>query len=142
LIINEIVSRNKDGIRDEDGDKSDWIELLNRGTTPLALSSLQLVLGDAKWKFPAHSTLEAGGYLLVFASAKDRSVAGREMHTNFTLPSELSHLELQKVSKQAGEAPTTLAAIPLPQLEQNQAFGVVGSGQITSFNGPGAAPSV
>ena len=37
-----------------------------------------------KWSFPAEQ-LDSGAFLLIFASEKDRQVAGSELHTNFKL---------------------------------------------------------
>ncbi len=48
-----------------------------------------------RWRFPAVD-LEPGGYLLVFASEKDRAVAGSELHTNFRLAGEGEYLALVK----------------------------------------------
>jgi hypothetical protein len=45
------------------------------------------------WTFPA-TNLAAGGYLVVFASGKDRSVAGGELHTNFQLDADGEFLAL------------------------------------------------
>ena len=48
-----------------------------------------------KWVFPS-VTLESGGYLVVFASGKDRDVlsTGKKMHTNFRLNRSSEHLGL------------------------------------------------
>ena len=40
------------------------------------------------------SSIPAGGYLLVFASGKDRAVAGQELHTNFSLEQMGEYLAL------------------------------------------------
>ena len=42
------------------------------------------LLNKTKWRFPA-VTIAPGGYLLVWASGKDRRVAGQPLHTNFQL---------------------------------------------------------
>ncbi|MGY8689826.1 MAG: chitobiase/beta-hexosaminidase C-terminal domain-containing protein, partial [Verrucomicrobiales bacterium] len=47
----------------------------------------------AKWVFPA-TTLESGGYLIVFASGVDQAVAGGELHTNFQLTGGGEYLAL------------------------------------------------
>ncbi len=72
---------------DMDGDSEDWIELRNNGAAALDLIGWQLsddVLLPAKWTFP-HVNIPAGGYLLVYASGKNKSFNGVQPHTNFKL---------------------------------------------------------
>ena len=47
----------------------------------------------SKWRFP-DVTIPANGYLVVFASAKDRAIAGSPLHTNFKLGSDGDYLAL------------------------------------------------
>ena len=71
----------------EDGDHPDWIELLNITNAEVNLDGWFLSddpLTPMKWRFPA-VTLPGRGYLVVFASEKDRAVAGAPLHTNFAL---------------------------------------------------------
>ncbi|HEU0012015.1 MAG TPA: lamin tail domain-containing protein, partial [Verrucomicrobiae bacterium] len=88
VVINEIVADNLTGIRDEDGDKADWIELFNRGNNSVSLLGWSLTDDPAnpgQWVFPA-ITLAAGQYLLVFADGKDRATTGPlTNHTSFAL---------------------------------------------------------
>ncbi len=75
VVINEVQTANTGTLRDEDGDTSDWIEVLNRGAVPVDLAGWGLSdRADApmKWRFPAW-TLEPGERRLVFASGKDRT---------------------------------------------------------------------
>ena len=75
-------------VMDMDDDSSDWIELHNSGTTAADLSGWKLtddILVPNKWMFPAGTTLLANARLLVFASGKNRQLAGTELHTNFKL---------------------------------------------------------
>jgi hypothetical protein len=96
VVINELLASNVRGIVDQDGDHSDWIELKNAGVAPIDLTGWRLT-DDAdnlgKWQFPA-VTLNTGAYLRVFASDKDRRVAGQELHTNFKLANEGEYLAL------------------------------------------------
>src|SRR5205807_9458249 len=46
-----------------------------------------------KWRLPA-SNLPAGGYLVVFASGKDRQTPGAPLHTNFKLDAAGGYLAL------------------------------------------------
>ncbi|MCB1099698.1 MAG: chitobiase/beta-hexosaminidase C-terminal domain-containing protein, partial [Verrucomicrobiae bacterium] len=95
--INEFLALSDDGIEDSDGDASDWIELFNAGASAVDLVGYSLtddVAEPGKWKFPEGTTLGPGGYLLVFASGKDRAVAGEELHTNFRLGANEGYLGL------------------------------------------------
>jgi hypothetical protein len=47
-------------------------------------------LNLSQWAFPA-VTIPADGYIVVFATKKNRAVAGSELHTNFKLSSGGSH---------------------------------------------------
>jgi len=71
VVIHEVLAINEDGLRDADGDASDWIELRNRGATPARLDGWHLT-DDAtfpeKWRFP-DVVVEPGGFLVVFASS-------------------------------------------------------------------------
>ena len=82
--INEAVASNHAGLVDEDGESSDWLELVNAGTAPVALAGWGLSNDAAVpflWTFPSVS-LGPGAHLLVWASKKDRRpdlVAGEEL---------------------------------------------------------------
>jgi hypothetical protein len=88
VIINEFVASNNDGLEDEDGDTSDWIELYNAGDSPVDLvgwALTDMVYDRNKWTFP-DITIDSGEYLVVFASGKDRKPTnGDNLHTNFRL---------------------------------------------------------
>ncbi|NNF27708.1 MAG: hypothetical protein HKN73_10855, partial [Gemmatimonadetes bacterium] len=96
LRLNEFLASNVDGLLDEDGEDSDWIEIHNGGSAPVNLSGWY-VTDDAndltRWAFPA-VTVEAGAYLVLFASDKDRRVAGAELHTSFRLSGGGEYLAL------------------------------------------------
>lgn len=87
MVINEILAINQGsvtGIVDDDGDSSDFIELHNTASTTADVSGWALVDGDDIWEFPAGTQLGPGGYLLVWASGKDRVAAGH-LHASFKL---------------------------------------------------------
>jgi hypothetical protein len=96
LRINEFVTDNDGSLLDEDGDASDWIEIHNPGGVATSLTG-KFLTDDAdepaKWAFP-DIAIPPGGYLLVFASGKDRRIAGNELHTNFSLASGGEYLAL------------------------------------------------
>jgi len=87
VIITEFVVSNQDGLKDEDGETSDWIEICNSGTTSVNLSGWRIT-DDAgypnKLIFPA-VTLDPKGFLVVFASSKNRVNPVQPLHTNFKL---------------------------------------------------------
>jgi hypothetical protein len=87
LRITEFLASNAGGLRDADGDSPDWIEIHNPTEASVELTGWHLtdVPDDlTRWTFPA-THLAAGGYLVVFASGKDRSDASGELHANFQL---------------------------------------------------------
>lgn len=86
--INEFMASNATTIADEDGDFEDWIEIYNYGSEPVNLQGWGLsdnLAQPYKWVFPS-VTIEPGGFLLVWASGKDRY--GEELHTSFSISSE------------------------------------------------------
>lgn len=86
VVINEFLAQNTTGLRDSDGDRSDWIELYNDGAAPVDLSGWYLsdtLANPTRWRIPAGVVIGPESYLTLFASSKDRS--GPELHTNFAL---------------------------------------------------------
>lgn len=97
LLLNEVMSSNTRTLRDDDGDWSDWIELRNPSAAAADLSGMFLTDDRAmktKWAFSAGATIPAGGYLVVFASSKNRASGGSELHTNFSLSAGGEYLAL------------------------------------------------
>jgi len=87
IVINEILTSNTASITDENGSHEDWIELYNAGTNTVNLLGHGLSDDGSqlfKWTFPS-VTLNPGQYLIVWASDKNRAVAGSPLHTNFKL---------------------------------------------------------
>ncbi|TVR36589.1 MAG: hypothetical protein EA390_00565, partial [Balneolaceae bacterium] len=90
LHLNEIMSSNVTFIADEDGDFEDWIEIYNSGTEPLNLEGYGLSDDydrPFRWVFP-DTTIQPGEFMLIWASGKDRSVPGNELHTNYGISSD------------------------------------------------------
>ena len=98
-IITEFVTDNKRSLTDTEGNNPDWIEIWNISGEAGDLEGYYLTDDPAnpvKWKFPAVS-FNARGYVIVFASGKDRRDPGAEVHTNFKLDSSAnSYLALVK----------------------------------------------
>jgi hypothetical protein len=96
VVINEFMADNDDGITDEDGEFSDWIELRNTGTSSVNLNGWYLTDNAGflpTWQFPS-VTIPANGFLIVYASGKDRASAGSQLHTNFGLGRDGDYLAL------------------------------------------------
>ena len=94
--ITEFMASNTHTLADEDGDSSDWIEIQN--TTAADVNLLNWALTDSagnpgKWPFPA-TNMTPGGFLVVFASGKDRRLPGAPLHANFKLDSAGEYLAL------------------------------------------------
>lgn len=86
LVINEVMAANRTTLLDEDGDSSDWFELHNRSPHALNLNGWAMSDDPAqprKWLLP-RLTLPRDGYLLLFASGKNRAIS-TTLHTNFKL---------------------------------------------------------
>ena len=87
FLISEIQASNWTTVVDSDGDHSDWIEIHNPSQESQALTGWYLTDDFkelTKWRFP-ELVLEGGGFLVVFASGKDRRQLLDDLHTNFKL---------------------------------------------------------
>lgn len=96
LVISEFLARNESGLTDEDGDRSDWVEIQNTSSAAIDLNGYYLsdnASNLTKWQFPA-VTLPAGGFLTVFASSKDRDDPLAPLHANFALSGDGEFLGL------------------------------------------------
>lgn len=96
LRINEFLASNISTLNDADGDTSDWIELFNASADTLDLEGWCLTDDNTlpeKWCFPAGESVDAGEYLIVFASGKLLPPAN-EHHTNFKLTAIGEYLAL------------------------------------------------
>ena len=96
LRISEFLAANGAGLRDEDRDTPDWVEIENYGDTAIDLRGWSLSGSSddpGEWLFPAE-TIEPGAFLIVFASGNDRAMAGEELHTSFKLNRSGDYLAL------------------------------------------------
>lgn len=83
---------------DENLEAQDWIEIYNPNATPIDLAGYYLTdvaTNLTRWAFPP-TTLAGGGYLVVFASDKNRAASGLPLHANFKLTSTGEYLALVK----------------------------------------------
>ncbi len=126
LVISEFMAANHNSLLDEDGEASDWIELHNPTSAPIQLAGWSLTDEEsvqAKWIFPER-LLEPGGFLVVFASGKNRTGTG-PLHTNFRLEAGGEYLALFPPG--AG-APASVFAPRFPTQETDISFGIPMSG--------------
>ena len=103
LMFNEIMPVPKSGLRDEDGELSDWIELYNAGNATIRLNDVALSDNEQKplkWFFPEGAVIEPGQYYIVFCSGKNKMQSNGIPHTNFKLSGEGETLVL---TSKAGE---------------------------------------
>ncbi len=122
VVITELVASNDQGLQDEDGDQSDWIELFNDSEQAVDLDGWYLT-DDArnlsKWRLPG-KVLGPQEYLVVFASSKDRGDPTRNLHTNFNLRAGGEFLALVEPDG----ATVAYDYTPFPPLDTDRAFGV------------------
>ncbi len=84
--ISEVLAKNAYSIADRDGDRSDWVELVNTSDSEVSLAGLFLSDNPKnlnKWGFSATAKIPAHGYVLVFLSGK--TSVGDELHASFSL---------------------------------------------------------
>ncbi|HXJ57646.1 MAG TPA: lamin tail domain-containing protein [Verrucomicrobiae bacterium] len=94
--ITEFMASNSRTLADEDGDSSDWIEIYNPAADTVSLDGWFLTDDAnrlAKWRFP-NVTLEGNGYMVVFASGKNRTNDLNRLHTGFQLSAQGEFLAL------------------------------------------------
>ncbi len=125
LKINEVVSSNLKSLNDEDGDKSDWIEVYNSSSNAIQIGTYYLsddINSILKWKLPT-ITLQANEFLVIFASDKNR-IVDTNYHTNFKLSKSGTYLSL------INSANWSIDSITIPSLNEDISYArtVDGSG--------------
>lgn len=133
-IINEVMAENESGITDEDGAHSDWIEIHNPAAAPAELANWCLTddaTNLAKWRLPA-VTLPAGGFVVVFASGKNRATAGQTLHTNFSLEKNGEFLALVQPD---GQTIASQLAPTYPGQRENVSYGRAQDAQVANLIG-------
>lgn len=94
--INEFMALNGAILTDQDGEYSDWIEIYNASGSPVSLLNWALTDDSThmqKWKFP-DVVLAPDSFIVVYASGKNRALAGLELHTDFSLSRRGEYLAL------------------------------------------------
>jgi hypothetical protein len=96
VFISEIAANNQHGLRDEEQDRSNWIELHNGGRAVKSLRGWHLTDTPdnlTKWRIPSVSLLPDKS-IVIFASGKDRTNDLAHLHTNFRLNPRGGYLAL------------------------------------------------
>ena len=90
------LDRTVDIILDDDGDSSDWIEVHNPTYEPVSIAGYHLTDDDddlTRWTFP-EVVLAPKGFVVIFASGKDRADPEAALHTDFKLSASGEYLAL------------------------------------------------
>ena len=139
--ISEFMAVNDTTLRDQDNEYVDWIEIHNPTDSPVNLDDWYLTDNETnltKWQFPAE-TIGPEDYLVVFASKKDRAVAGSQLHTNFKLdgsnPEYLALVRPDGVTIAYEYAPT----FPVQVVDVSYGIGADGGHYYFDVPTPGAA---
>ena len=133
LVISEFLAANGSGVTDADGDTSDWIELHNRGNTPVDLDGWYLTDNPhepGRWRFPALQ-VPAQAYLLVFASGKGIGSTFEQLHTTFRLKATSDYLALVQPSGRVAQEFN-----PYPDQKVDVSFGLTSQGQVEYLSHP------
>jgi len=104
-VISELMASNA-SYRAPSGMLCDWIEIVNRGSTPINLSGYGLsdkTTKPSRWRFP-DVTIQPGEYLVVYASGLDRVTETGEIHLSFRLSAERESVYLYTPSRQIIDA--------------------------------------
>jgi len=118
--ISEFMADNQSGIRDEDGDHSDWLELYNASPTTVDLGGWFLTdsfFTPTLWRIPNGTFMAPNSYLLIWASDKPgRTNPAAPMHTNFKLDPQGEYLALLNSSTNVVSAFSPLYAEQRPDV--------------------------
>ena len=113
VCINEVMSNNRYTLTDQDGDRSDWVELYNRSAEPVSLEGYFLsddAVAPFLYALP-DQTLAPGDYIVVFLSGKDR-VRDGEIHACFRLSADETALYLTNAASFTRETLTLIENCP------------------------------
>src|SRR5262245_9891905 len=134
VMITEFLASNGGGLRDENRDTSDWIELFNAGAYPVNMAGWSLTDDPArltKWTFPPVA-IGPHEFLLVWASGKNRRTPGQPLHTSFSLSAGGDYVALVR----PGESIATEFAPEYPLQRANISYGFAMRGFEVLTNSP------
>ena len=92
IVINEVMADPMSGLRDDEDELCDWVELYNTTNRDISLAGLGLSDNEGKplkWRFPDDAVIPAHGYYLVLCTGKDRMDRIKNApHSNFKISAE------------------------------------------------------
>lgn len=138
VVISEIMAGNRSGLRDEEGERVDWIELFNERDQAVSLEGWSLTDDRSvpdKWVF-GDVEIKARSRLIVYASSKDRPSPrqGFRPHTNFRLSLGGEYLGLF-----GPELPRRVVSewgLGYPQQRNDHSYGLLPEGGLGYFEKP------
>ena len=118
LRISEVLAKNAYSITDAEGERCDWVEILNASENPIPLAGWYLSDNPnnlTKWPLPENASQLPGTYSIIFLSGK--TGMGNEYHANFSLSAgETLYLYNAKTQE--------LDWITVPELSDNVSIGL------------------
>ncbi len=144
-VINEFLSSNGSGLVNDNGNRSDWIEIYNAGDLTVNLQDYSLTddpTNTSKFVFP-NLNLLPGQYLVVYADDDANPNAGNDQYTGFSLSSSGEYVGLydpsgtvvSEFAAGGGDYPTQLTDISYGFVDD----GSFGQPSYFSVPTPGAA---
>ncbi len=131
ILINEVMASPKTGLKDENGNPVDWIELYNTTGQTILLDNYALSDKETtplKWRFPQGAAIAPYGYYVVYCDGLDyvESTTGIA-HTNFSISAE--H-EVLLLSDNHGR---TMDRVVIDNLPSDKTYGRDASGAWREF---------
>src|SRR4051812_479934 len=136
-MITEFLASNNNGLVDNHGHTSDWIEIYNPQVSNFDLSGYYLTddAGDLTgWQFPTGTVMTGGSYMIVFASGDGDAVVGQFFHTDFQLSPDGGYLGLV-----APDGITVLSDYDFPAQVADTSYGIASSSTYSNFITEGGA---
>jgi hypothetical protein len=129
IVISEFLASNTAGMKDSDGETSDWVEVYNRGKSAVSLAGWRLTDDPnqtERFVFPEVS-LEPGQYLVVFASGRASNPGEKQLHASFRLKASPDYLALLDA-----DGRLTQEFAPYPEQRNDVSYGL-GSDGVTNY---------
>ncbi|HEV8290642.1 MAG TPA: lamin tail domain-containing protein, partial [Tepidisphaeraceae bacterium] len=130
-MITEFLASNNNGLIDNHGHNSDWIEIYNPQVSNFDLSGYYLTDNAAAlagWQFPQGTIMTGGSYMIVFASGDNQAVVGQPFHTDFDLSAAGGYLGLI-----APDGATVVSDYDYPPQLTDTSYGIATNSNSTSF---------
>ena len=128
-VISEFMASNDSTVPDEDGEFSDWIEIINEGNESNDIGGYHLTDDEddlTKWTFP-RIVMAPNSRIIIFASGKDRTDPESPLHTDFELNAKGEYLALIAPD---GTTRITEFSPAFPSQNEDQSYGISSFGNI------------